>query len=622
MPTVSIDKLDLYSYLKKDFKKSLKTFALNLELSLKMMQVTSDQIEQTFGSLSLNEKSEPERAQLKIDIPANRYDLLCFEGISRALAIYLQQQESPVYKLTTPDRMEQLTVKPSTTQIRPVAVAAILRNITFDSKIYKSFIDLQDKLHANLGRKRNLVSIGTHDLDTIKGPFEYSARKPTDIKFVPLNKDKSYDAVELMQLYESDLHLKKFLHIIKDSPVYPLMTDADDTVLSMPPIINGDHTKITLDTKNVFIEITAKDYTKAHIVLNTMITMFSGYCADPFTVEPVLVVNPDGTSEITPKLDCKVFECDTVYINKLIGVDLTSDQIVNYLKLMSLDGHLGKHKDAPPQDATTNIGAEIVQGELISVVVPPTRADILHQVDIIEDIAIAFGYNNIPRGSIGLPTVAKPTPVSKLTNLLRRELAFASWTEVLSLSLCSHDESFKFLMREDSGNEAVVLANPKTIEYQVCRSLLLPGILKTIRENKNHALPFKLFEVSDVILKDVNVKPRLCRNERHMSAIYSNHSAQFEVISGLLDRCMKMMDVPLIFGDDRTLVSGHGYWLEPSPDLKTFLPGRGANVLYKPVGSSLPVSIGFIGVLHPQVLSSFSLDYPCSIVEINIEPFI
>ncbi|OMJ27554.1 Phenylalanine-tRNA ligase beta subunit [Smittium culicis] len=621
MPTISIDKIKLFEYLGRDFSK--KEFEdLCFEYGIELEEDTSElPVEAAMKNLSIDEMTLDQRPQLKIDISANRYDLLCFEGLSKSLSVFLGLEQPPHYRLSAPQNMLELVAKPSTVEIRPIVVAAVLRNVTFDKFNYKSFIDLQDKLHANLGRKRSLVSIGTHDLDTIEGPFEYSARPPTEINFIPLNKDKSYSAVELMELYESDLHLKRFLHIIKDLPLYPLITDKNGTVLSMPPIINGDHSKISLNTKNVFIEITATDLTKAHIVLNMMVTMFSCYCGDKYVVEPVKVTLPNGKSIITPNLDQRVFEADSHYINKLIGINLPSEEIISYLKKMCLVGVLGSHQDALPKDHPINEGAEPVVGDLISVAVPPTRADILHQVDIIEDVATAFGYNKIPRAMTSITTIAKPTPVNKLTNLLRKEIAYAGWTEVLSLSLCSHDESFKLLQRVDNGNEAVVLANPKTVEYQVCRSLLLPGILKTIRENRSHSLPFKLFEVSDVILKDVEAKPLMSRNERRFCAVYSNQSAMFEVTLGLLDRVMEALDVPRIKNFDSR--SEFGYYLEPTNDIGTYLNGRSAYVCYKASSSSAsPIILGSIGVLHPNVLANFNLDFPCSSVEINIEPFV
>lgn len=160
---------------------------------------------------------------------------------------------------------------------------AVFRNIRFDQARYNSFIALQDKLHQNIARQRTLVSIGTHDLDTIQGPFTYEALPPKDIKFIPLNQTKCMDGEELMEFYEKDKHLGKYLHIIRDSPVYPVIYDSKRTVCSLPPIINGDHSKITLNTRNVFMEITATDKTKLEVVNNIMVTMFSQCTDEPFT---------------------------------------------------------------------------------------------------------------------------------------------------------------------------------------------------------------------------------------------------------------------------------------------------------------------------------------------------
>ncbi|OMH84645.1 Phenylalanine-tRNA ligase beta subunit [Zancudomyces culisetae] len=462
----------------------------------------------------------------------------------------------------------------------------------------------------NICRKRSLVSIGTHDLDTVQAPFTYSARVPEKIKFVPLNKTQEYDAVELFKLYESDAHLKRFLDIIRDKPVYPLVTDSNDVVLSLPPIINSNHSKITLDTKNVLIEITATDLTKANIVLNVITTMFSVYCDDKYAVEPVDIVYPNGEVQTTPDFTPRVFEVDSDYVNRLIGVDLNSSEILGYLDKAGLKGTLGKHPLAPNADSITMQGSEPIKGELISVEVPPTRADIIHSCDIIEDIAISFGYNKIPRAMIELATVGKPLPLNKLGRLIRHELAYSGFIEVLPLSLCSHDELFKMLQRKDGGNEAVVLANPMTIEYQVCRTLLLPGVLKTIRENKGIALPFKVFEVGDVVLKD-STKERMARNEKRLCVAYSNKSAKFELVQGILDRVMAMLNVSNYFlrpiDDEQNDCEGGGM----------YLPKRGAHIVYND-----NVVLGSIGILHPNVLGNFSLEYPVSTFEINIEPFV
>ena len=106
----------------------------------------------------------------KIDIPANRYDMLCLEGIARALNVFRGVSQPPRYALAdmSGTTAQQLVVERETALIRPFVVAAVLRGVSFDKSSYASFIDLQDKLHQNLCRQRSLVAIGTHDLNTVQ----------------------------------------------------------------------------------------------------------------------------------------------------------------------------------------------------------------------------------------------------------------------------------------------------------------------------------------------------------------------------------------------------------------------------------------------------------------------
>lgn len=244
----------------------------------------------------------------------------------------------PKFRAVKPSEgeVQKLLVQPDCAKVRPFAVCAILRNLSFNQDTYNSFIDLQDKLHQNICRKRSLVAIGTHDYDTIKGPFTYDAKAPQDIKFVPLNQSKEFTAEELMTFYsvnrfltfserffwlfslQTHAQLKQYLPIIKDSPVYPVITDSNGVVLSLPPIINGDHSKITLNTKNVFIECTATDLTKAKVVLDTIVCMFSQYCKDKYEVENCEVVYPDGKTCLYPELE---------YRNEVVSVEVTNRKI-------------------------------------------------------------------------------------------------------------------------------------------------------------------------------------------------------------------------------------------------------------------------------------------------------
>ncbi|KNC95982.1 phenylalanine-tRNA ligase, beta subunit [Spizellomyces punctatus DAOM BR117] len=593
MPTVNVDaERYVFKPLKKTF--DAKEFEeLCFEFGIELEEATSEREMAAKEGEKADDLSD--KLVYKIDIPANRYDMLCGEGISRALKAYLQIEKPPVYKVVHPvngKALEKLYVKPETGAIRPHVVAAILRDVTLDQGAYDSFIELQDKLHNNICRKRTLVAIGTHDLDTIQGPFSYEALPPKSLKFIPLNQSKAMDGEELMKFYETDRKLSKFLHIIRDAPRYPIIFDSKRTVLSLPPIINGDHSKIKLSTKNIFIECTATDLTKAKIVLNTVVTMFSQYCSKPFTVEPVEVVHADGTSVVYPDLSSRTVEADVNYINRSIGVNLEADKIAELLEKMSLSAQTSEdHKK-------------------VIVSVPPTRSDILHACDVMEDVAVAYGFNNIVETTPKFGTVAVQQPVNKLTDQLRREIALAGYTEVLPFTLCSHDENFAWLNKEDKG-EAVKLSNPKTVEYEVVRTSLLPGMLKTINANQHYPRPFKIFEVSDVVFKDDRSEyERRSRNQRNLCAVYSNNASGFENIHGLLDRIMMKLDVKLVPHGD-----ANGYYIKESENA-TFFPGRRADVYYQ------NEVIGSFGIVHPNVLEKYEISFPCTAIEINVEPFV
>lgn len=220
-------------------------------------------------------------------------------------------------------------------------------------------------------------------------------------------------------------------------------------------------------------------------------------------------------------------------------------------------GHAANTPDNHPNFSPLNAQAslQIAPEDEIHVYVPPTRPDILHECDIMEEVAIAYGFDNLKKTFPRTNTVAKPFPINKLSDILRRLCSEASWTEVLPLILvrpcgspvriprsrshpqCSHDENFEFLNRKDPGDLAVVLANPKTIEYQIVRTSLLPGMLKSVRENRKHTLPLRIFEVSDVVVKDPQ-EERQARNVRRLGAVFCGRKAGFEVVHGLLDRLM------------------------------------------------------------------------------------
>lgn len=591
MPTVSVGRDRLFtalgrSYTQEEFEDLCFSFGIELD------DVTTEKaIISKEKHLEEEKPSADDEIIYKIEVPANRYDLLCLEGLAQALLVFNGKEKIPKYTVANISKasMLKMHVKKETSLIRPFIACAVLRGITFDEASYNSFIDLQDKLHQNICRKRTLVAIGTHDLDTLQGPFTYEALPPPEINFVPLKQVKNFRADELMEFYKSDLKLKKFLHIIENSSVYPVIYDRNRTILSLPPIINSAHSAITLKTKNVFIECTATDLTKAKIVLNTMVTTFSTYCKRKFEVEPVEVISFDGKSSVYPDLSEYNMEVPLSYITGSIGVPLEVDEVTSLLKRMQLHAEKAGSGEAK-----------------ISVSVPPTRSDILHPCDVMEDVAIAYGYNNIPKRTL---SSLKPLPLNQLSDLIRYEIAMNGFTEVLTWILCSKKENFEMLNRKDDKSTAVIIGNPRSSDFEVVRTSLMPGMLKTVGHNKDHPKPIKIYEVGDVVLLDEK-KDVGASNRRLLGALYCGANSGFELIHSLVDRIMEVMGTPFVPVGDKS-----GYFIELSNEPE-FLSGRQAKIIYK--GGR----IGIFGIVHPEVLNNFDIPDPCSFLELDIESFL
>jgi len=577
MPTIAVEKLDFLSRCKMS------------------PDTTRDTLDHLFFDLGLeldDEEEEEGKKILKVDIPANRYDLLCMEGLTRAINTF--NGATPVrYTLATQPEadLQKIIVSESVKDIRPIVMGAVLRNVTFTQENYDSFIDLQDKLHQNLARQRTLSSIGTHDLDSVQGPFSYVAEEPEKINFVALKQTEKMSAPQLMEIYEKDSFMKQYVPIIKNKPRYPLIKDASGVICSLPPIINGEHSKITLKTKNVFIEVTGTDWAKTNIVLDTMVTMFSEYCSVPFIIEPVIVQYPDGKIEKSPSIKYWEESVSPDYIQKQIGLP----KEVKPQEMASLLSRMG-------------LVSRFVDDKIISEV-PPTRHDILHPCDIMEDVAVAYDFNKLVMSLPPTNTIGKQLPINKLCDLLRVDVAAAGFCEALTFALVSRaDVGEKMGLKEPPSN-VVHVSNPKTAEFQVCRNALLPGLLKTTQANRKLPLPLKLFEVSDIVLKDSTTHTG-CRNERHMSAlIYSKTGSGFEIIHGLLDRVMELLEVPRC-----EVGSADGFYIKKG-DSPCFFHVCADIYLWNE-------KVGEMGVVHPNTLKAFELPNPVAAFELNLEPFL
>jgi len=624
MPTVSIFKDTLEEAIGEVTEESFGD--LCFEFGLELDDVTSEK------EMVMKEKNAQaaegcsERVIFKIDVPANRYDLLCLEGLVRSLKIFKGNMSCPNYKLSTPTPQPQMrmTVAASAAKIRPFVVGAVLRGVTFNVDRYDSFIELQDKLHQNICRNRTLVAIGTHDLSTLKPPFTYEALPPKDIWFKPLNQEEEMDGNRMMEVLSTHQQLKAYLPIIRDSPVYPVIHDSNRVVLSLPPIINGDHSKIRMETRDVFIECTATDHTKANIVLNTVVAMFGEYCTKPFMAEPVEVVYADdypgnvfakpGEKKIYPQLETRRMTSSIARLKSHLSLKhLTEADVCGLLRRMGVPCETDKK-----------------QKDLLHVDVPITRSDIMHECDLVEDLAIAYGYNNlhleVPMTFAG----AGEQPVNHLADLVRQEMACAGFVECVNWAILSRNENFTKMRREEKFEElwrpvanpheycpslgAVTLGNSSQAGFELVRTSLLPGILKTLESNKAQQLPVRLFEVGDCVIQEPTREVG-CKNVRRVAALHANTKSQFAVIHGALDQLMYSLGFEPEH-EKTTASKRKTFTLVPGED-PAFFPGMQANVVVD------GIVIGIMGELHPAVVSSegFNANLPTSAFEINLEPF-
>lgn len=620
MPTVAIERDVLWqlmgrSYTKQEFEDLCFSFGVELDdvtsERLMFQREHADGLKDPVLGPELKKKmmSLSDKEVFKIDTPANRYDLLSADSLTLALKVFAGLMPLPNIRRVA--ARHTMTVRQSVNAVRPFVVCAVLRGITLTPERYRSFNEFQDKLHNGLARKRSLASVGAHDLDKLSPPFTYEAVAKEDIKFVPLEQTRELHCAGtgLADYYATNTYIAKYVPLISSLPAYPVVYDSTRRVMSLPPIINSDFSKIEVSTRNIFIECTAIDHHRAATLVTQLVSAFSMYCDEPFTVEQVNVTYEDpallreaasakftGATEVTPALDSRHFEVDVASMRSVIGIDIDAAQSAALLKKMLMTAEVSGTKP-----------------DTIHVTVPPCRSDILHSRDVMEDVAIAFGYDKIEMKPPTTLSHGSQTPQSKIGHLLRLELAAAGCIEMLTLSLCSRDDAFKNLNRPDTG-AAVVIANPQTIEFQICRPSLLPGTMKTIAANKSQPLPLKLFEVSDVMLKDRNSRTG-ARNERRVcAAIVQSGTASFEDIHGLAELVLEKMGLERKLPDSE---AADGYTLSPDDSDGAFFPGRCLAVAV--VKGGVSVVAGRFGVLHPLVLSAHGIVTPASYLELNFE---
>ncbi len=545
MPIISFEYNDLISLIGKDIKIP--------ELVSKIPMLGAD-------------IASVEGTTFNVEFFPNRPDLYSVEGIARALRTFLGI-ESGMKKYHIQPSGEELIIDPSVEGVRPYMVAGIVRDVVFDEHLIQSVMNIQEKLHLTLGRGRKKVAIGIHDLDTINAPFTYKAVPPTSVRFEPLGETREMDLESILKYHPKGM---AYAHIVEGSPLYPLLVDRDDNVLSFPPVINGTLTMVREGTTNLLLDLTGTDLESLGRCLNIFATLFAERGGKLYSVD----VKYKDREMTTPDLRPEHMDLEPAYVNKILGLQLSPGDIV---------AHLGK------------MGFSAEAGKPVKVAIPPYRADILHPIDIVEDIGIAYGYDKFQGVLPREMTFSSTRAIEIFSDSVRRLMIGLGYTEIVTLTLSNKQDEFLLMrMGEDAGGMAGIateMINPLGEEHTILRTWLIPSLLKILKSNRHRDLPQLIFEVGDVVLEH--------ENKRRLAALGIHSKASFTEIKSAAEAVLKDIGVA-------------GYELKPKRH-NAFIYGRCAAIVRH--GKEL----GFFGELHPEVITNFALGNPVVAFELNLE---
>ncbi len=526
---------------------------------------------------------------IRMELLAVRPDMFDPGGLARVLRSYLGQERGLREYPLAP---AQLGVEVAPAMLgaecpRPAIACAVVRNVRLDDDLIKVVMKLQENLHWALGRDRKHASIGVYDLDTVdtSEPLRYRAVGPQELRFVPLGYDPADPDGALTPARVLAEHPKGlgFARLLKGWERYPLLEDCAGQVLSMPPIINSEQTRVHLGTRSFFIDVTGTGRRIVSKTLNVLVTSLMELAPD-VQLEAVEVRYPDDTVT-TPDLRPQKVELDVAATERLLGIDgLDAQAVTDLLERMG-------HAVAPAGDGR------------LAVSVPAYRNDILHPRDIMEDVAIAYGYHNIVPRMVPTLTVGSPQALEERSLLAGQALAGLGYQEVMTLQLTSPEVSFD-AMGLQRDEDRVVIDNPISVEETMARVSLLPGLLRTLQKNTRRELPQRVFEVGDVCRLDPEAETG-ARELRHVAVALTAASAGFADLRAVLQALLSELGWDLV--------------TEARP-VGTFLAGRSARVLA--VRGEERVEVGTLGEVDPTVLERFRLRHPTVAFEVELGPLV
>ncbi len=530
---------------------------------------------------------------LRIDITAERPDLLSPKGFIRAIKAYLGQFLDKKYVSKKSDY--KVIVDKSVSNVRPYTVCAVVKNLNLDDNQIKEIIWAQEKLHQTLGRKRKGGAIGVYPLSEISFPISYKADKKENISFAPLGFQEKLSAEEILEKTSAG---KEYSFLLDDFDKCPLFIDSNNNILSMPPIINSQKTgQVTTSTKEVFIECSGHNLKRLNHLLNILVCMFIDFGGEVYSVNvvyPKKDVNQPNEStfsvslpyliqdklfidnnQTTPNLSEEKIIVSLESMNKLLGTNINMKDAVVYLERM-LYSVKKKGKDH------------------LEVFIPPYRTDVLHEVDVADDLSRAFGFSNISFKFPSISTIGSLTKQTHLQDSLILTMTSLGFQEVLPLSLSSKKEMFDNF--GVSSEDAVDLGYSKDKTIDVVVSWFTPKLLKILTNNQHMFYPQKIFVCDYVVTKnkdkDVLSETKLC-----LSAMLANPKISFsEIASVLLGLCNTL---------------GWDVRLEEQ-EYPFYIKKRSAKIIVN------DKEVGHIGEISPKVLKNHEYFMPACSFEIDV----
>jgi phenylalanyl-tRNA synthetase beta chain len=509
------------------------------------------------------EHAEAGSDDMSVEFFPDRPDLYSVEGAARGLRAFLGFETGlKTYEVSKSDI--DVYIDDSVKNVRPYFLCGVVRGVNISDNMLKSIMEMQEKLHTTIGRKRRKLAIGIHDLDKVNGPFTYRLADPHSIRFVPLAKTEEMDMEEILTKHEKG---RDYAHLLKGYKQYPIILDRDNQVLSFPPIINGSLTTVTTETHNLFIDVTGFDRKAVKGALDLVCTSLAerGGRIESVTMH-------EGNSYFqSPDLTPSSYSISAEECNRYLGTDLSPADMVTALRKMGMD-------------ATED-------GDTVNVVVPAYRLDIMHKVDIFEDVGIGYGFENFGGDYSLTQTSGGLEPVNAFSEDVRDILVGLGFMEVMTLTLINDREEFEISKLPYIENVRVL--NPITEDVTCLRSYLMPSLMNILRHNKHRDLPQRIFEVGNVV-RDNLIQVRLC-------AMYTASKVSFTEIKSITESVLREM--------------GCEYELR-NTDIKTFIDGRGAEVYYK------GQSIGMFGEMAIEVVTGYEITHPVAFMELDLMPII